>query len=340
MPDMPLVYVTGSGRFEVRRVPPPQAGENDVVVDVRQCGICGSDLGYIASGGLLGPGKPMPLGHELSGVVTEVGKRVAHLSVGDRVVVNPMANDNQIGNGGTEGGFAPKLLVRNVAGAPGAVLKLPDEIDDELGALIEPLSVAMHGVRRSALAPDDSLAIFGAGPIGLGIVIAARYLGVKDIVAVDLSAQRRRLAQQLGAIVIDPAEEDVSERLQQVHGKRALMGMPLPATDVFIEATGVGAVLENIINLAGSGARITVVGVHKAAITLNPVVLLMKELQLSGAMGYPEEFPDVIDMLVNSDIDARQLISHRFPLREFDTALATASDADTAVKVLVDCGGA
>ena len=112
--SMPLVRVHGVDDVRLDTVAIPSPGRDDVVLKVSLCGVCGSDLGYIAMGGL-GMVQPMPLGHELVGTVEALGSRVAGLNLGDRVVVNPMAATNSIGNGGPEGGFAPYLLVRGVA---------------------------------------------------------------------------------------------------------------------------------------------------------------------------------------------------------------------------------
>ena len=113
---MKQVNVHGPDDVRIDDVPEPECGPRDAVVRVAACGICGTDLRYVRLGGLAGPsGQPMPLGHELSAVVERVGTEVADLRAGDRVVLNPTAGGNMIGNGGGEGGFAPSLLVRNAA---------------------------------------------------------------------------------------------------------------------------------------------------------------------------------------------------------------------------------
>ena len=278
----------------------------------------------------------MPLGHELSGHVHEVGENVSGLEQGQFVTVNPMGNGQAIGNGGNAGGFAPYLLVEGVKAAPQAVLAIPEELGVEHAALIEPLSVAMHAVNQSAITPGQSVLVMGAGPIGLGLVICLRHRGVTDIAVADMSAPRLELATQLGASqVCKVDEQDLESVLKQHHGSAELMGAELPATEVYIEATGVGAVLEQCIGLARPGATVVVVGVHKAAIQLDPLVLMMKELHLVGSMAYPDEFSQVIDMLLAGDVDVSAMISHRFELARFDEALAVARDPQQAAKVMV-----
>ena len=337
MQTIPLVRVHGVDDVRIDRVAPPRAGANDAVIRVAACGICGSDLGYIALGGIAPAGVAMPLGHELSGTIESLGDKVRHLHIGQRVTVNPMANGHAIGNGGSEGGFSPLLLVKDAALHHEAVLPLPDTINFELGALIEPLAVAMHGVHRAQLQAGQSVAVLGAGPIGLCTVVVLKHYGIDNIVIADQSAQRLAIARQLGAAALcNVVSEELADCLQREHGTATTMlGATLPATDVYIEATGVGSVLEQALSLAQTGATIVVLGVHKEAIQLHPLELLAKELRLIGAMAYPQEFPQVIAMLANGDIDLTPLITHRFALDEFHAALATAHNRELAGKVLI-----
>ncbi|MEH6581017.1 MAG: zinc-binding dehydrogenase [Halioglobus sp.] len=337
MSNIPQVMIQGVNEISIAEVEAPHAGPDDVIIKVEQCGICGSDLGYIAMGGLLGPGVPMRLGHELSGTVVEAGINVHHVAPEDRVVMNPEANGNRIGNSGPEGGFTPLLLVRGAAIDEQSVLRLPDSLSFEQGAMVEPLSVSMHGVHQGKVVAEDRIVIFGAGPIGLGVVLVAQYYGVQDIVVVDLSDHRLAVARALGATTFKADSGDLAAFLIDQYGSSEVMGMPMPAVDVYFEATGVGGVFQQIVGMAQTGARVVVVGVHKAPVELDLVNLLIRELHISGSMAYPTEFPQVIAMLTSGQVDPSPLISHRFPLSDFPNALATAQDQGRAIKVLVDC---
>ena len=343
--QMPLVQIHNVNTVNIDSVPVPVCGADDVVVAVQHCGICGSDLGYIAMGGLLGPGNPMPLGHEMSAEVIEVGANVNTVSVGERVVVNPMEVDPPIGNMGPEGGFAPYLLVRDVATHPQAVLALPAHIDNRMAALVEPMSVAMHGVHRGEVSAEDKVVVFGAGTIGLCITTVLLHYGVSDIVVVDTVQARLDKASTLGAHTMLAGEDDLAAGLKQHHGSVQSYGMPIPATDVYLEATGVGAVFEQMVSLAKTNARLVVVGVHKAPASIDLVSVLSKELSITGAMAYPEEFPAVIDMLSalladqnsKAALTPELIITHDYPLSQFHEALAMARDADRAIKVMINC---
>lgn len=328
------VFVHGVDDVRLEQVSAPQPGENDAVLAVSACGICGSDLAYIAMGGLLGPGgEPMPLGHELSGRIEALGPGVRQLSVGDRVVVNPVAAGN-LGNGGREGGFTRRLLVKN-AHEPGVLLPLPDSLSDEQGALVEPLGVAMHAVNQSEAEPGDKVVVFGAGPIGLGVVAVLRYRGVEHITVVDLSARRLDIAEKLGAsATINAKCADVWAQIKSAQGEESVHGMPVAASDVFIDAAGVASVFRDIVENCKFGARIVVVALHKDEAAIPVFHIMAKELTIRGSMAYPKEFGDVIAML-DSGLDVSPMVTHRFPLAQFDAALTMAKQADQAGKVIV-----
>ena len=248
-----------------------------------------------------------------------------------------MAAGNSIGNGGPEGGFAPQLLVRDVAGHPDALLPVPEGLGDEQAALVEPLSVALHGCHRGQVTAADRAVVFGAGPIGLCTVACLRHLGVEDVVVVDLSDFRLQAAADLGATPFRPGSAELSDCLRARHGEADLMGMPVPATTVYFEATGAAPVFDQIVRTAGPGARVVVLGLHKQPVSMDLANLLMRELQVVGSMAYPDEFPAVIAMLAAGSIDMGPMVSHRFPLSRFHEALARARNGDSAAKVLVDC---
>jgi len=342
MNTIPLAHIHGVDEVRLDQIAMPEASPQDIVVKVLQCGICGSDLSFIAMGGLFGPGNPMPIGHELVGVIHQVGSDVKNWQVGERVVINPEGGGNRIGCSGPEGAFSPFLLVRNVTSDDNIVFKVPDSLSDEQAALIEPLSVAMHAVHQVGIGnarekAERKAVVMGAGPIGLGIVLVLQYYDIKDIVVVDLSESRLAMARQLGAEVFNPQGDDLSAGLQKLQGSSEFMGGPVPDSDIYFEATGVGPVFNQLVNTAKPGAKVAVVGVHKEEVQLNLVNLLLRELQIVGSMAYTTEFPQVIEMLQKADFDATQIITQRFALSDFQQAVETAKNTDTAIKVLVDC---
>ena len=317
-------------------MPAPVCGPRDAIVDVHACGICGSDLSYIAMGGLAGPnGEPMPLGHEFAGVIRELGAEVVGAAVGDRVVVHP-GNDElgRIGNGSPEGGLAEAVLVREAARG-GRLYPVPDGMALDVAALTEPVAVGMHAAEQADVHPGELVAVFGCGPIGLAAIASLADRGVTDIVGVDLSATRRGLAEQLGAsATIDPAAGSVWRELVRIHGEVALTYGTAPATNAFIEASGSDTVLTGMVDRARRGARISVVALHYNPVPVNFINVLMKEITIRGSMEYPARFADAIDLLARRDLSA--LITDRFPLDAVDSALQLLGESRECGKVLID----
>ncbi len=319
----------------------PEPGPNDVVVRVAACGICGSDLSYVAMGGLpVSGGGPMRIGHELSGTVDAVGAAVTGVRVGERVVVNPEGAHNRIGNGGPEGGFTPFLLVRSVTQAA-CLYPLPESLTFQQGALAEPLAVAMHAVNRAEARHDDKVVVFGAGPIGLGTIVCLRYRGVRDIVAVDLSDTRLAVAAQLGAgAVCNASHADPWDVIRERHGREMVHGaLPAVGTDIYIDASGAAPVVRDIFDNSKFGTRVVVVAMHMQQVSLPFFHVMAKEMTIKGAMAYPDEFPAVIEMLASGRVDVAPMITHQFAFADFMDALATAQQPNRAAKVMVNFPG-
>ena len=329
---MRIAVVHGPNDVRLDDVAEPMPAAEDVLVRVAACGLCGSDLSYVAMGGL--GGGPMPLGHEIAGVVERVGPRVPGLTPGQHVVVNPMAAGNDIGNGGREGGLTPLLLVRNAA-HDRAVFPIPQHVPLARAALAEPLAVALHAVNRAAACRGDRVVVFGAGQIGLGIVYWLCRRGVTDIVVVDPAAHRRELALRLGArSTLDPRARPVAGALAELHGAGRLFGWPVAQSDLYIDAAGVPPVIDDVLQMARAGAKLLVVALHTRAVPVDFRLLLAKEMTIAAAIGYPTEFPDAIGALAADDaLDT--MISHRVRWPDLPAALAAARDPATALKVMV-----
>jgi threonine dehydrogenase-like Zn-dependent dehydrogenase len=329
---MKQVNIHGPGDVRVDEAPEPVAGPRDAVVEVAACGICGSDLRYVRLGGLAGPmPAPMPLGHELSGVVESVGSEVVDWKPGDRVVLNPTAGRKMIGNGGLEGGFTPRLLVRDVA--DGNLFRIPDGLPLERAALAEPLGVGMNAVDQAEVQVGEKVVIFGAGPIGLAAVATLHDRGIEDVIAVDLSPRRLEIAKQLGAReALDASQQDPWPRIRQLHGESPVLGAPMAGSDAYIEASGAASVIPQVIQQAKGGARLAVVALHGER-PVNFLLVMMKQLTLRGAMEYPDDYNDSIELLARRDLSP--MISHRFPLDRFHEAFDTAKDPQAGAKVLV-----
>ncbi len=334
---MKISMVTGPGQTKVLEVPKPRVGQDDVLLKVRACGICGSDAFYISLGGLPGREGATPLGHEPAGEVVEVGSNVVGITIGDHVVVNPMAAPSGIiGSGGATGALADYLLIENALLGRSLAL-IPKNIPFEVAALNEPMAVARHAVNRVQPGPQDKVVIFGAGPIGLGSVLSFKALGVGSIVVIDIIPSRLVKALEIGAdAVINSAEEDVSSRLIEIHGKaESRRGEEKSATDIYLDAAGVPAVLDSAFRLAKHGSTVGIVAVHKKPVSVDFGSLLGAEINIVTAMGYPNEIFEVTSDIIENWEKYALIISDTFSFDEVGHALEKASTPGAADKVMV-----
>lgn len=335
---MKTLMVTGMDAAEMVETQAPPAGPADVVVKIKACGICGSDVMYRHIGGIPPRQGQTPLGHEPAGEVIEVGASVAGVAVGDHVVINPMANrDGIIGNGGAQGALSDVVVLLDAQ--PGVHFRvIPKEIPWEVAALNEPMAVAYHGVNRSGAGEGSKVVVFGAGPIGLGAAIGFRAKGAAHVVVVDVVPNRLEKALKVGAdAVINSAEEDVIARLRALHGEvpDPIGGEAKPATDVYLDAAGVPAVIETATKAMRHRGVLTIIAVHKQPIQLDPQVVLRSEIDLRMSMGYPTEIFEVTDAIIQNVDRYRHIVSDLVPFAEAERALELAATPGAAEKVVV-----
>lgn len=335
---MPLARVHGVNDMRIDQVTVPTVGPRDVLVRLGATGVCGSDLGYIAGGGLGGGGplsEPLALGHEFAGTIVEVGDAVHDMTPGQRCAVNP--DGGLIGGGGPTGAFAPFILVPQ-AQLGEDICPIPDTLSFEKAALAEPLSVGLHGVNRGRVQAGDKVVVLGAGPIGLSTVICLRHRGVTDIVVADLSDARLDRARRLGASeVVNSSRESLVERIGRAQGTGERFGVPFVGTDVFIDAAGSASALSAVLDVAKFRARIVVVALHKKPLPVNLFQMMANEFSMSGSIATDraDEFNECLRMLAEDAIDVDLLISHRIAFDQLEEAFAIARDADAAAKVIV-----
>ncbi len=335
---MRLARVHGPGDVRLDEVPVPPCGAGEVLVRVGACGVCGSDLGYIAQGGLGGAvplRAPLPIGHEFAGTVVAVGEGVADVAPGLRVAVNP--DFAYIGGGGPDGAMAPFI---RVAGAQigGTLFALADHVSLTEAALAEPLSVALHGLRVAGVRAADKVAILGAGPIGLCTVVMLRHLGVSDIAIFDREDSRLARATALGAALsVNVMSESLSEALTRFHGAGERFGAPFVKTNVFVDAAGSGPALAEAIGIAPYRARIAVIALHKKPLAVDLFHLMANEITMAGAIAdnRADEFGECVAMLAQGAQDLTPLTSHYFDFSSYHEALATAADPARAAKVML-----
>ncbi len=314
----------------------PQAGDCDVVVDIKACGICGSDLSYIKIGGI-SPTGITPIGHEAAGEITAIGKDVHGLEVGQRVIINPMNTPSNIGSGGPEGAFSDAVLVAQ-ARLGDSIIPIPGDLPYAIAALTEPLSVALHGVNRSQAKAGEKVVVFGCGPIGLGMIIWLVDRGVTDVVAVDLSDSRLERAKAAGAkAVINAKHENLGERLFALHGSHHYFGREVADTNAYIDAAGGPTILNDVFKIARFQSRMVITAAYMKPVEVNLGSMLTTEMTLTTAVGYPDEMPEVVAALPRLQEKLTPLISHRFSFDEILHGFEVAAKPESA-KVMIEFG--
>jgi 2-desacetyl-2-hydroxyethyl bacteriochlorophyllide A dehydrogenase len=327
-------YGTGDLRLEQRSLAP--LGPLDVLVEVVACGVCATDL-HMLDGSIRLYAPPRMLGHEIGGIVREVGPDVTHVQPGDAVAVDTGLACNTCFH--CREGRPFMCPNRKAAGAgfseynvvPGSVVyRLPAGVTPQTGALAEPLSCALHAVGRGQLRPADSVVVVGAGALGLLVLILARLSGATRTLVSDPNPRRRELARLFGATqVVDPLHEDLLSAAREMTDGRGV--------DCAFEAVGAQATLEQAFELPRAGGTLVQVSVPspEVRVSLRPYELFSRELTIRGSYIRTTEFGRAVDLL--GSIDFSPLIGERFALGDIHSAIAAARQGGSA-RVLVGPG--
>ena len=336
------VYLPETG-ITIEERPEPTLEPDRLLIEVATAGICGSDMHYYRDGhiGDWWVRQPHVLGHEFSGTVRAIGADVSGFREGDQVAIEPIIpcddchacraglynlcqNLHFTGSPHTDGAFQEIVSVR-----PRFTHRLPEGMDLELAALVEPTSIAVHAVRRSGLQVGDRAAIIGAGPIGLLTLAVARAAGAREIYVADVDPVRLQMATDLGATTtIDATDDSVATLMELTNGAGA---------DVVFEAVGAAATFDQAVAMTRPGGQLCIIGVcPEEKISINFMNAQAKELTISPVYLGRNAFPAALALLADGRVDGRAIVTHRFPLAEMAMAMDTAVERrGDAVKVLV-----
>jgi threonine dehydrogenase-like Zn-dependent dehydrogenase len=370
-----------AGVLDVVDLPAPRPAKGQLVIDVARTGICGSDLhartqadelkgvmDEIGYHDFISSSSTVVMGHEFCGVVAERGKGAAReFKVGTPVAVFPMVR----AHGGVHmtglsplapGGYAEQVLAESSMS-----FAIPNGLSMDVAALTEPMAVALHAVRRSAVSRRDTAVVIGCGPLGLAVICHLKARGVQTIVASDFSPGRRALATRCGAdIVVDPAVDSPydaartkgtiteapalfelavgsMEKLRKVPGWVHLyrlvdsLGGADPKRPIVFECVGVPGMIDGVIAAAPMGTRVVVVGLCMGEDKLRPSMAIGKEIDLRFVFGYtPLEFRDTLHLLADGKLDAGPLITGTVGLDGVAAAFDALADPEKHAKILID----
>ena len=326
MPAVRAAFCTAKETMEVRQTDDPTPGPGEVLLRVRQCGICGTDL-HFYHGDL--PQSPTSLGHEFSGEIAAVGEGVTRFSAGDRVAVEPVRSCrvcDYCRSGRYHlcksriliGSYYNGALADYIAVPEYALYTLPDTVDFEVGALTEPLAVAVHGVHIVGLKARERVLVLGSGTIGLFSVLVARHFGASEIIATYRHEQQGRAALAMGATsIVHDGETDGIKKFRM---------------DVVVETIGGRQpTLTQALNLVRYGGRVSVLGLFTQPVQVDALSLMRNEITVAGGITYcrpglQSDFDVALGILAADPERARRIITHRFALEDAPDAFATAAD--------------
>lgn len=338
---MKCVAIKGVRQFETKEIDEPTKKEGYVLIDVKKSGICGSDLHYFEAGAPVG----LVMGHEFSGVVVDPGSRT-DLKVGDRVTALPISPCGEChaclkGNPqycletwnqavglsvDNPGGLTSRILVRE-----DMVLRLPDEVSFEEGAMVEPTAVALHAVHLADIQVGAKVLVIGGGIIGLVSALLAKKEGASYVALSETNEARGKKALSLGVAdeFFDAKDEKVVEEMvEKTEG----------GFDIVIECCGNSPAVSSALMAVKPGGCVVLVGVSLGPVTIPTVLGVMRELTIKGAIAYTkEEFASVISLIAEKQIDVMPFVDEEIGLDEVQTAYEKLTSGTTAeVKILVD----
>jgi L-idonate 5-dehydrogenase len=331
--------------LRIEDVPTPEPEANQLLIRVRTGGICGSDLHYFNHGGFgtVRIKEPMVLGHVVAGVVARTGSNVTDMPVGTRITISPsrpcgLCEYCQRGLQNhcldmryygsamrmphVQGAFRQEIVIDRAQAYP-----VSDTLNDAEAAMAEPLSVALHAVRRAGSLLGKKVLVTGCGPIGALIVAAARRAGAATIVATDVSALPLESARRVGA--------DETYNVAAQPDALAAFATGKGTFDVLFEASGNTAALRSAFDVLRPRAVIVQIGLGSGDATLPMNVVVAKEFDLRGAFRFHEEFAVAVELLNKGLIDVKPLISGVFPYQDSIAAFQAAGDRSKSMKVLV-----
>ncbi len=326
-------------------VPTPEISPDEVLVNVKACGICGSDVhGMDGSSGRRIP--PVIMGHEASGVIEQVGENVTNWQVGDRVTFDStiyhlddwysrrghynLSDGRKVLGVSCDDYRRDGALAEYVAIPQHILYKIPEGVNFNQAAMVEPIAVAFHAVELTPIEISSTAVVVGTGMIGLSVIQALRIKGCGTIVAVDLDDQRLDLATKVGAdIALNPESDDVPAKAKKITNSRG--------ADVAFEAVGMEAPVNTAIQSVRRGGTVTLIGNVTPAISMPLQAVVTQQIRLQGSCAIANEYPAVLDMMKRGRVNTEVFLSKTAPLSEGETWFKKLYDKEPGlIKVILN----
>ncbi|MDK2800847.1 MAG: L-iditol 2-dehydrogenase [Clostridiales bacterium] len=332
--------------FQTVEVEKPEISHSEILVKIKASAICGTDLRILEGKKTKDVRYPSTIGHEMAGIIEEIGENVKGYAVGDRVSIAPVipchschyclsgrenACQNRVAIGYQfDGGFAEYVKIPGIAIKYGHVVKLPDHVSFEEGALAEPLSCCINGIRKAGITLNDTVLIVGAGPIGLMHLQLAKSAGASKIIVSEPIKNRRKMAEKFGAdMVVDPTAASLKDVvMEQTNG----LGV-----DKIIMAIGVPSIVNDTLKLARKGGIVNLfagfAGTGECTIEAN--IIHYNEINVNGTTAFTRlDYLTAVSLIASGKVNVKELISHEYSIDDFRRAYETCK-AGEGIKVLI-----
>ena len=341
---MKAAVVKSNSNIEIKNIEKPPVGPGDMLVKMRACGICGSDVEKVFGK----YGQPsMRLGHEPAGIITQVGSEISNFSIGDRVFTHHhvacYSDDCHECSHGNETmckryyesnlepcGLADEYVVPEWNVKHGGVLKIPDNMSFEEAAMIEPLACCIRAWNKFKHQKNDSVAILGVGPTGIMHVLLAKLYGLGKVFCLDLNDFRLDFAKKFETVTINSGNTNA---LEQIKSETANQGV-----DVVIVSTSSLNALKDAVNFVRKGGTIVMFGVPSkgANVDLNMSEIYSKGITIVNSYAASDvDTIHALDLISNKQINVSQLITHKYNLQECQQAFVHAKSGDNAMKIII-----
>lgn len=334
----------GQEAIELRELPLPEVGDNDVLVQNLYSSICGTDVAVFSHGPNTGHKVTVggEFGHETVSRVVKVGKNVTDFRVGERVYPYPLFAKGDTRRAGTIGGFSEYILIPN-AKRSHSLYAVDEHISDKLASLIEPFTVGCRAARRGMIpcgsrqyVADQNAVVFGSGTIGLAAAVALKYFGMGKVMVCDRSDFRLKLAAELGFAVCNPATENFTEKSMDYFGTAPSLNGATANIDCWLDAAGAESILNDFLRLGKFESRFVSVAVNNKPRSIDLLHMTYAQQSIIGSGGYmPEDVRDVQEIMASGKWDLEHIITHEFPLDELEQAIRTAGDVNYAGNVVI-----